>query len=75
MAVSCSLGCLGKVFGSAGGTAVASLSVTPSMLVWVRTSLGAWYSGRSQRICPFRSSSARWALRVTRRSRMNAQAC
>ncbi|MFN5397415.1 MAG: hypothetical protein ACK5C4_07355 [Pseudanabaena sp.] len=70
MAASWSFGCLGKVLISAGAIATSSLSPTPSMMVWVRTSLGAWYSGRSQRICPLRSSSARWALRVTRRSRM-----
>ncbi|MFN8971345.1 MAG: hypothetical protein ACK5XR_22050 [Pseudanabaena sp.] len=70
MAASWSLGCLGKVLTSAGAIATSSLSPTPSMMVWVRTSLGAWYSGRSQRMCPLRSSSARWALRVTRRSRM-----
>ena len=32
--------------------------------------MGAWYSGRSQRMWPLRSSSARWALRATRFSRI-----
>ena len=70
IAASWSLGSLGNVFCSVGIMMASSTSVTPSNVCWVRTSSGAWYSGRSQRIYPFRSSSARWAFRATNLSKI-----